>query len=160
MTHCKDFKEHFELNKFVSSTWSTPGLNILNDKCMKRKDKLQQLLKETGYFGPILDQAIRGTVSHLLVCNFEKGTKEITNLEDGYLKRFLRKHFQTSELMETIGKLFSKNPQWILDYEYSYRHKRSAIIQSQITFLTTNPQNLVRITYLPYSIFYYSHCLL
>lgn len=145
MTYCKDFKDHPEINKFVLfSVWCTPGLHIVKDKCMKRKEKLQKLVTDTGVFGPIMDVAIRGSISHLLVLYYGQDTKQITDLSSqGFLRRFLYKYFHDPQLILTIEQLFTKNPQWILDYEYSYRHKRSALIQSQIMFLTQNPHNLV-----------------
>lgn len=144
MLHCKSFEEHFEVKRFVLfSVWTTPGLHILKNKCMKRKEKLKKLFSDTGFYGPIMDVAIRGTISHLMVCNYEKDTKTITDLKEGYLKKFLLKHFECDKLLDTIENLFTKNPQWIIDYENCYRHQRSAIIQSQIMFLTQNPHNLV-----------------
>lgn len=145
MTHCKSCEGHFEIKKFVLfSVWNTPGLDIMKDKCMKRKDKLVKLVIDTGFYGPIMDVAIRGTVNHILVCYYGSDTKFVTDVGEGHLRKFLQKHFHSVALLEAIDALYRKNPQWILDYEYSYRHKRSSIVQSQILFLTQNPQNTVR----------------
>lgn len=143
MLHCKSIQEHKDINEFVSFVcWFTPGLNILYDKNMKRKSKLEKLIIDTGYFGPLMDVVIRGTVNHMLVLNYAEDTKAITNSNSGFLKQFLLVHFKTNDLSETIS-AWMKNKVCNLDYENLYRHKRSEIIISQIRFLTQNPRNFV-----------------
>jgi hypothetical protein len=139
--YCTSVEENPEINKFVLFTcWAPPGLSILNGKCMKRKDKLKKLVDTTGYFGPIMDVVIRGTIPHILVCHFAEDTKTITNTKSGYLKAFLHNHFKSSVLMETINYWMDL---FIADYECGYRHKRSDLINSQINVFALNPRNLV-----------------
>lgn len=141
---CRDINEHKELRRFAFFIcWSTPGLNSLHDKCMKRTTKLKRVFESTGYFGPIVDLAIRGTVSHMLVCHYGEHTRSICSI----LKEFLLKHITDIELKTYINSLL-QNEYYIMDYEHSYRHKRSNLINSQIMFLVQNPRSLVCTKYI------------
>ena len=142
MSHCVSIDEQYDIKKFVLSGWSTPGLNILHDKCMKRKEKLQKIITDAGYFGPMMDVVIRGTINYVLVCYYGKETKFITSLKNGYLLLYLHEHFHTDVLIGTINKLLVDS-QFLNDYEHRYRHKRSELVQSQLSFLSQNPQNIV-----------------
>lgn len=136
---CKYIEELPQLNDFVSySCWSTPGLNIMQSKLFKRNTKLTQLIHELGYNGPITDVVLRGTVSHMLVCNYEEDTRSIC----GIMIEFVNDHLKNDSLSKVITSWGSNNT-FTQDFEISYRQKRSELISYQVAFLTQNPRNLV-----------------
>ncbi len=138
--YCKCIEDHPEINNFVLyNCWNTPGLHILRDKNMKRKATIVMLVEELGYFGPIMDLVIRGTVYHMLVCNFAAETKTVTT---DCLDGFLDKYFNCPKLKKTIAKWLN-NHKFHSDYEHLYRHKRSEQINAQVWFLTQNPHKAV-----------------
>lgn len=138
--YCKSIADHEEINNFVYyNCWNTPGIHILRDKNMKRKATVVTLVEELGYFGPLIDLVIRGTVNHMLICNFAEETKKVTK---EFLKGFLQKFFKCPKLRQTIDKWMSTT-KFNSDYEHLYRHKRSELINCQIWFLTQNPRKAV-----------------
>ena len=132
--YCKSIGEHEEINDFVLyDCWNKPGVHILVDKNMKRKTTV--VAEELGFFGPIMDLLIRGTVNHMLVVNFATETKKVTK---ECLRGFLRKFFQDPRLRQCIDKWMNTS-KFHSDYENVYRHKRSELINSQIWILKWGP---------------------
>lgn len=143
MMYFESIDEHPEINNFVRYECnSSPGMNILHDKNMKRKETIQKLVFQLGECGPIMDLVIRGTIYHMLVENFAEETKLVTSDNKGSLKVFLLKHFKSEELQQTIEK-WMKSTRWNSDYQHLYRHKRAEIINNQIWFLSQNPSKSV-----------------
>lgn len=118
-------------------------LSIVHDKCMKRKNKLHLLINNIGYFGPIVDLIIRGTINCMLSRHFAEDTKNVCGTNTlGRLYKFLLDNFRGKEIVDAI-KSWMRDSRCTADYECAYRCKRNELINAQITFLTLNPGNLV-----------------
>ena len=140
LRYCEQVTQHDELYNFVwYSCQATPGLSTIHDKCLKRKRKLERLVEKTGYWGPILDLAIRGTVHLMLSRHFGQDVK---NVVLNPVLQLLMDTFRDEDLIITT-KLWFKNTCYVKDYVIAYRCRRSEIISSQISFLTLNPSNIV-----------------
>lgn len=138
-----DVTKSTELHKFAFYVcWCTPGMNLLYSKNMKKTQKLRKLVNTVGYYGPMLDVVIRGTIPHVMVLNFSSETKQITEQKEGILRKFLDKYFQESDLIKAISNWFKISGN-LLDYETSYRTTRCQLLNSQICFLNSNPLNSV-----------------
>lgn len=149
MEFCFHISAHQEIEEFVTyECWCTPGLTIVHDKCMKRKKKLESLLANTGYWGPLMDLVIRATVSHMLVLHLAEDTKSVCGIDmQCRLHSFLKKYFTSIDLLATINKWMGLQS-CVVDYEIAYRQKRNELIAAQVIFLINNPTNVVSILFL------------
>ena len=130
-----------ELEDFVKrKVLFTPGYNITENKVMKKQNKLELLIKKGGFYLPIMDLAIRGTVSHMVVTNFSKDIKEISDPEYGALRAFLKKSFQDNRLLTAINSWFDSNKA-VEDYETNFRNFRCEVLNSQLLTIASRPQN-------------------
>ena len=126
-THCVDVEDHSEIRAFVVSSWTTPGKTILENKVMKKGTKLQALIDECGYYGPIMDILIRGVIPYVMILYFGENTNAITGK---YLKEFLFGHFKEPEMRDVIENWF-KNESNVRDFSTAYRNYRADHISSQ-----------------------------
>ena len=120
-----------------------PGFSIIDGKVLKKKEKLQVLVKNIGYYGPILDLLIRGTVNHLVVYCFSKDVRIITSPENGDLWCLLSKYFEQDTTIWNGIKAWFKNVKMVEDYETNFRNFRCDLLNSQVSTIVLRPQNKV-----------------
>ena len=130
-----------ELEDFAKrKVFCIPGYNITENKVMKKQSKLEMLIRNGGFFLPIMDLVIRGTVNHMVVTNFSKDVTQVSDPEDGKLYDFLKKNFKDPQLLMTIKSWFKSNKA-VEDYETNFRNFRCEVLNSQALTIVSRPQN-------------------
>lgn len=104
---------------------------------------MQNLVSRVGYYGPILDLAIRGTVNHLVITEFIKDVRAVTVPEVGTLFQLLKKYFVNDEVLWNGIKCWFKYNKAVEDYEINFRNFRSEVCNSQLSTILNRPQNKV-----------------
>ena len=122
---------------------STPGTGIHDGKVLKKKDKMNNLILHVGYYGPILDLMIRGTVTHLVINEFSKDVRAVTSEQTGDLFILLKNNFCNDNVIwECINNWF-KHKKSVEDYEVNFRNFRCELLNSQLSTILLRPQNKV-----------------
>lgn len=126
------------------SSLSTPCNAIHDGKVLKKKNKLQTLINHVGYYGPILDLVIRSTVNHLVITEFTKEARVVTNPENGDLLQLLKKYFSNDPILWQGIKCWFKYSKAVEDYEINFRNFRCEVCNSFASTISLRPQNKVR----------------
>ena len=139
-----DIKKNATLEKFAyRSILSTPGTAIHDGKVFKKKEKLDNLVSRIGYYGPILDLMIRGTVNHLVITEFSKDVRTVTAPVNGNLFQLLKKYFFNDEILWNGIKCWFQYDKIVEDYEINFRNFRCELCNSHLFTITSRPQNKV-----------------
>jgi len=125
------------------SILSTPGTAIHDGKVLKKKEKLNKLITAIGYFGPVLDLIIRGTINHLVVYEFSKDIRAITSPGNGDLYCLLKKYFCNDQQLWNGIICWFKNKKAVEDYEVNYRNFRYEVLNSHKETILLRPQTKV-----------------
>jgi hypothetical protein len=139
-----DIKDNKVLNEFVHrKILSVPGLSIIEGKVFKKKSKLDVLIQDLGYYGPVIDLVIRGTVNHMVIYEFNKDHKKIT-AENAGLYTLLKKYLLTDSNIWNVVINWFQCESAVTDYEISLRNFRIDILNSWVALIVQRPQNRVR----------------
>ena len=143
--YCKitEIRKNPLFESFVYRTLhSTPGTGIHDGKILKKKDKLKNLIDDVGYWGPILDLIIRGTINHLVINEFSNDVRAVTDV-NGSLYILLMNYFSKDKtLWEGILNWF-KHRKSVEDYEINFRNFRCELLNSQLSTILSRPQSKV-----------------
>jgi hypothetical protein len=140
-------KENKFLECFVNRSLLTiPGSSAIDGKMFKKQNKLQHLISKVGFYGPILDLCIRGSINHILIYEFNKDVKKITQIQSGALYNLLRKHFVTDDVLWGAIQAWFSYEKVVYDYEVALRNFRSDLVNQWLSTILTRPSNRVSTT--------------
>lgn len=147
--YCERYTDNSVLVSMVREgfEWSTPGMNVLHKKVVKKMVKRARLIKDLGYYGPIIDLIIRSTIPEMIVMNFSKNPVEIVQGQGELYSTLIRRikahgGAEADAFIEVIDLWFGQD-EYLFDYRTAYREKRMELITNQLATLQLNPSTVV-----------------